>query len=114
MPSDGEEPGFELRLAIVLVAALENADPRLLKKILGALFVSSDVHEIAEQAELTLFNQAVAQIGAARLQAARGALCFLSHESAEEGGCPWRGPTRELYADSDCQLQRWELGQIGS
>src|SRR5712664_3978187 len=70
---DGEEPGFKLRLAVVLVATLEDADPRLLEKVFGPLSASRDVDEIAEQAVLILLDQAVEQVGVALLQSARDA-----------------------------------------
>ena len=89
MPRDGEEPGLEFRFAIVLVAALEDADPGFLKKVFGAFFVSRDVDKIAEQAILILLDQAVEQIGVAPLQAARDALCFIAHQRGEEQS--WTG-----------------------
>src|SRR5439155_18666854 len=91
MPRDGEEPGFEFRLAIVLVAALENADPRFLKKIFGAVFVSRDVDQVAEQAILIPLDQAVEQIGVPLLYASRDASCFIAHQRGEEQRWPRHG-----------------------
>src|SRR5258708_11991539 len=91
MPRDGEEPSFKLRFAVILVAALENADPCLLEEILGALFVSGDVDQVAEQAVLILLDQAVKQIRVALLQAARDGLCFITHQRGEEQRRPRRG-----------------------
>src|SRR6266852_5717674 len=93
MPRDGEEPSFKFGFAVVLVAALENADPGLLEKILGALFVSGDVDQVAEQAVLILLNQAVEQIRVALLQAARDGLGFIAHQRGKEESRP--RPRRE-------------------
>src|SRR5713101_1677420 len=88
MARDGEEPGFKFRLSVVLVAALKDADPGLLEKILGALSVSRYVYQVAEQPILILLDQAVEQIGVALLQAARDALCFIPHQCGKEQGRP--------------------------
>ena len=66
------------------MAALENANPGLLEKIFGALPVSRDVDEVAEQPVLILLDQAVEKIGVATLQAARDGLCFIAHQCREE------------------------------
>src|SRR5260370_29711605 len=89
VPRDGEQPGLESRLAVVRMPALEDADPRLLEKVFGPLFVSCDVHEIAEQAILILLDQPVEQIGVAPPQAARDALCVIAHQRRDEQG--WTG-----------------------
>src|SRR6476619_2761074 len=65
---NGEEPGLELGLAVVLVAALQDAYPCFLEKILGALAIASDVKQIAEQPVLILLDQAVEQLGIAASQ----------------------------------------------
>ena len=103
MARDGEEPGFEFRLAVVLVAALENADPRFLKKIFGAFFVSGDIHQVAEQAVLILLDQAVEQIGVALLEAARNSLRFIAHQRREEQGWPRRDRGPEETGPVWCQ-----------
>src|SRR5439155_649236 len=46
--SDGEEPSLEFRFAVVLMAALEHADPRFLKEVLGATLASGDVDGIPQ------------------------------------------------------------------
>ena len=89
---DGKEPGFKSGPAVVLVAALENADPGFLEKIFGALPVPSDVDEVAEQPVLILLDQAVEKIGVAALQAARDGLCFIGHQCGEEQR--WTGHCR--------------------
>jgi hypothetical protein len=66
-----------------LVAALDNANPGFLEKILGALFAAGDVDEIAEQAVLILLDQAVKQIGITPLQAARDGFGFIAHQRGE-------------------------------
>ena len=83
---DGEEPGLKSRSTVILVAALEDADPSFLKKIFGALFVSRDVDQVAEQAVLILLDQAVEQVRVAPLQAARDGLGFIAHQRGEEQG----------------------------
>src|SRR5260370_350188 len=77
MTGDGEEPGFKFRFAVILVAALEDADPGFLEEVLGALFVSRDIDEVAEQAVFILLDQAVEQVRGAAVQASRDALCFM-------------------------------------
>jgi len=62
------------------VAAFEDADPRLLKKILRAFFVSRDVNEIAKQAVLILLDQAVEKIRVAFLQSPSDALRVIAHQ----------------------------------
>src|SRR5260370_14953427 len=89
MPRDGEEPAFKFRFAIILVAALEDADPGFLEKIFGALFVSRDVDEVAEQAVLILLDQPVEQVGVAPLQPARNGFRLIAHQRGEEQG--WTG-----------------------
>ena len=90
MAGDGEEPGFKFGFAVVLVAALEDADPGFLEKVFGALFVSGDVDEVAEQAVLILLDQAVEQIRVALLQAA-GDGSWLHRPSAWRRGAATRG-----------------------
>src|SRR5216684_4215729 len=92
VPRDGEKPRFKFRFAVVLVATLEDADPGLLKKILGALPASGDVDKIAEQAVLILLDQAIEQVRIALLQASRDGLCFIAHQRGEEKG--WTGHGR--------------------
>src|ERR1700719_4873840 len=60
--SDREEPSLEPRPTVVLMTALQNAYPRLLEEIFGALAVPGDVDEIAEQAVLILLDQCVEQL----------------------------------------------------
>jgi len=93
VPRDGEQPGFKFGFAVVLVPALEDADPCLLKKILRAFFVSRDVDEIAEQAVLILLNQPVEQIRVALLQSPRDALPVIAHQRREKESRP--RPRRE-------------------
>ena len=88
MPRDGEEPGFELRFAVILVAALEDADPRFLEKIFGALFVAGDVEQVAEQAVLILLDQAVEQVGVAALEAASDGFGFIGHQGGKGESLP--------------------------
>src|SRR5258708_34142204 len=62
---DGKKPGFKLGFAVVLMAALEDANPGLLKEVLGALAIAGDVQQIAEQAGLVLLQKGVEQMGIA-------------------------------------------------
>ena len=62
---DGEEPGAEAVLVVELVAAFEHANPGFLEKVFGQFAASCQVHEIAEQAMLVLFDQTVEQVGIA-------------------------------------------------
>jgi len=51
---DGEQPGFKTPAGIVLVALLEDANPRLLKKVLRRLTVSRKRPQVAGQAAAAL------------------------------------------------------------
>ena len=84
MPRDGKQPGFELRLAIVLIAAVQNADPGLLKQVFGRLRPGGQIEQIAEEALLILLDQAIEQIGIAPPQSARQRLTILSQIRREE------------------------------
>jgi hypothetical protein len=84
--SDGEEPGFKFGFAVVLVAALEDADPGFLEKVLGALLASGDVDQVTEEAVLIQLNEVIEQIRVALLQAAGDGLGFIGHQRREEGG----------------------------
>src|SRR5437879_4879932 len=90
---DGKEPRFKFIFAVVLVAAFEHADPRFLKKILSAFFVSRDVNEIAEQPVLILLDQPVEKIRIALLQSPRDALRVIAHQRREKQSRP--RPRRE-------------------
>jgi len=56
---DCEKPGLEFPFSVVLVAALEYAKPGFLEKIFGPLAIRGEVQQVAEQAELILFDQMV-------------------------------------------------------
>src|SRR5882762_266779 len=65
---DREEPGVKFRFAVVLVPALQHADPGLLKEVFGALAISRYVEQIAEQPVLVLLNETVEQLWVAASQ----------------------------------------------
>jgi hypothetical protein len=70
MPGNGKQPSFKFGFAVVLMAALQNADPRLLKKIFSPFFISRDVNQVPEQPELVCLYQKIQQLGIAFLQPA--------------------------------------------
>ena len=64
---NAKQPGAELVASIVLAAALEDANPRLLKKVFGQIAAAGQVNQIAQQPVLIFLDQPIQQIGIATL-----------------------------------------------
>jgi len=95
---NGEKPRFEFPLAVVLMAAFENAQPSLLEKVFGALTVSGEVNQVAEKAELILLDEAVEEIGIAAPEGTSQRLGVIEHEGGEAYRAgPGRGSGRRPY-----------------
>lgn len=67
------------------MAALEDAYPGLLEKILGQLAIAGQVQQVAEEAVLVLLDEAVEHIRIAALQAEReGLRVVVNHRGEKE------------------------------
>ena len=77
---DGEKPSFKFPLAVVLMAAFEDANPGFLEKIFGALAVRGEVQQVAEEPELILLDQSVEHVRVALLEAASECFGVIGHE----------------------------------
>ena len=83
---DREEPGVKFRFAVVLVPALQHADPGLLKEVFGALAISRYVEQIPEQPVLLLLNETVEQLWVAASQPEGYGLFVVRHQCREQQG----------------------------
>ena len=67
---DGEEPGVEAGLAVVLGAAEQDAHPGLLKEVFGDLALAGEEEQVAQEAMLVELDEAVEESGVVALEAA--------------------------------------------
>ena len=66
---DGKEPSVEAGFAVVLAAAQQDAHPGLLEEVFGDLALAGQEQQIAKQAVLVEFDEAIQQFGILALQA---------------------------------------------
>ena len=113
---NSEKPSFEFPLAVVLMAAFENAQPSLLEKVFGALTVSGEVNQVAEKAELILLDEAVEQIGIAAPEGTSQRLGVIEHERGEAYRAgPGRGSGRRPYdqgREEEAHLEGYTGGRL--
>src|SRR5580658_4268748 len=88
---DGEDPGVEARLAVVLRAAPEDADPDLLEEVLSHLALVRQEHEITHQPMLIGLDEMVEQLRVLPLEAASYRSVFTLNLSGGFGGQCDRG-----------------------
>jgi hypothetical protein len=65
---DGEQPGIEARLAVVLRAAQQHPHPGLLEEVFGDLALAGQEQQVAQQAVLIELDQLVEQFGVLRFR----------------------------------------------
>jgi hypothetical protein len=85
---DAEKPSFKFVFAVVLMAAFEDANPRFLEKIFGALAAGGQIEQIAEQPVLVLLDQLIEEIGVAALEPLGEGLVVVGHLGGEEKNRP--------------------------
>ncbi len=73
---DGENPGIEAGLAVVLRAAPQDANPDFLKEVFGHFALAGEEHQIAHQAVLVGFDELIEQLRVLALQPARNPSVF--------------------------------------
>ena len=83
---DGEEPGVEAGLAVVLSAAQEDTHPGLLEEVFGDLALAGEEEEIAQEAVLVELDELVEDLGVLALEAARDGDVFLLAAFGDRGG----------------------------
>jgi len=68
IPRNGEQPGVELRFAVVLAAALQHANPRFLEEVFSKRGIAREKEQITVEPLLVLLDQAVEQVRVALTQ----------------------------------------------
>ena len=80
---NGEKPRFELGFGVVLVASLEDANPRFLEKVFGDGGVAREEEKVTVEAMLVLLNEAIKEVGIAAAKSIGEGLGVVRHETGE-------------------------------
>jgi hypothetical protein len=108
---DRHEPGFELVARAVLRAALEDANPGVLKDVLRELRIAGEVKQVAIEAMLILLDEPIEHGRVATAQSARDLFAFLHPVLSSCDGCEFESCGRHTRISTISNAQKTQKSQ---